>query len=851
MPREDTEVDRVWRHLHQPVTHPTVTLAKMSDTENKSDAKKITMEELKKHDSSDDLWLLIDGKVYNVSKFMDEHPGGDEVLITEAGKDATEAFEDVGHSEDARALLGPMLVGELEGGTQKIKTTSGAVTNENNTNVNSQHAKRQRQRISPSASDNGADVPLLASRVIIALDLDAFYVSACRKRDPSLVGIPIGIQQKALVATISYEARAAGVSKLDSIKDALQKCPDMVLVNGEDLTYFRQVSSQVWRLVRSIVWEKRVEKLGMDELFCDVTDMIDHHLNTLRKGAGSGQWFDLNPPNQSPRLEDYGFEYQAWPADPPGHTHPSEAAQHLGQSRPDWWQERVLVAARLAYYIRQRISDEVGLTCSAGIAPSKSLAKLIGALNKPNQQTSFCPPIVGGGPKHRNGPSLVESNLLRHTTAFLDPLDLRKLPGFGRVVVDKIRDHLNPDSNASNEKSSGRPRMNFMDPTSASDDEEEKAKVKVSVGAARKMLSLEQMMDLFGEVIGPRLWALVSGRDAEPVVPAPDFPLQLSIEDTYPYPSLRGPAIHKEIGRLSLSLLRRLELELTTQHQAVQEQPKPLSQETTIKNETVTIRDYQDQPPTAAATKAGWLRYPMKVRLSVRQGWSNRVSKQTKMPVEIFELDQPREVRAAAIAKACKGLLRALIGGDDVVGDGMNLINIAALELSEKRPQRALGSFFAAGPMPANDHGRIKEKAKLDESFLASLPSDLREEIALEYGIDLASSGEVGAAVELADATEVAKDKGKSKAATTAGLVCSVCGDGMEIWMQHDHEEYPDSGLPPRSPDHSSSPLSDDMERGDTFETDPDSVQCEQCGEALKPFMLVAHKRFHEMQHET
>ena len=45
-----------------------------------------------------------------------QHPGGDEVLVTEAGKDATEAFEDVGHSEDARALLGPMLVGDLEGG---------------------------------------------------------------------------------------------------------------------------------------------------------------------------------------------------------------------------------------------------------------------------------------------------------------------------------------------------------------------------------------------------------------------------------------------------------------------------------------------------------------------------------------------------------------------------------------------------------------------------------------------------------------------------------------------------------------------------------------------------------------
>ncbi|SPC60721.1 probable cytochrome b5 [Ustilago sp. UG-2017b] len=113
----------------------------MSEADSKpisnSNEKKISMEELKQHNSHEDLWLLIDGKVYNVSKFLDEHPGGDEVLVTEAGKDATEAFEDVGHSEDARALLGPMLVGEIEGGTQKIKTTGGAVTNENNTNVNS------------------------------------------------------------------------------------------------------------------------------------------------------------------------------------------------------------------------------------------------------------------------------------------------------------------------------------------------------------------------------------------------------------------------------------------------------------------------------------------------------------------------------------------------------------------------------------------------------------------------------------------------------------------------------------------------------------------------------------------
>lgn len=726
----------------------------------------------------------------------------------------------------------------------------------------SRHAKRQ--RLSSNSSTQVAEGSSIASRFIIALDLDAFYVSACRKRDPSLVGIPIGIQQKALVATISYEARAAGVGKLDSIKDALKKCPDMILVNGEDLTYFRQVSSQVWRLVRSIVWEKRVEKLGMDELFCDVTEMIDHHLSSLQSASGATRWFDLNVPGQSPQVEGYGFEYQAWPVDPPGHTHPNEAAEHLERNRPDWWQERMLVAARLAYYIRQRISDEVGLTCSAGIAPSKSLAKLVGALNKPNQQTAFCPPVAGLASSRQNARDSIEYNLLQHITAFLDPLDLRKLPGFGRVVVDKIRDHLHPDPNTLAKQSNGRPRANFMEPTSVSDEEEEKVKIKVSVGTARKMLSLEELVGLFGEVIGPRLWALVSGRDTEPVIPAPDFPLQLSIEDTYPYPSLRGASIHAEISRLSLSLLRRLELELTTQNDALQEQPQPLSQETTIKNEVVTIRDYQEQPSTVAVARAGWLRYPMKLRLSVRQGWNNRVSKQTKMPVEIFELNQSKEIRAAAIAKACRGLLRALIGGDDVVGDGMNLINIAALELSDKRPQRALGSFFASASMAVEDkpaRHMVTGSAEIDEDFLASLPPELRDEIASEYGINLASTALVRDGGDANKPIHHAVDKGKGQAVPKVGLTCSICGEAMEIWMQHDHEQYPLSGLPPRSP-RSLSPslsVSEGILEGATEdetaellnEPDPDLEQCQRCGETLKRFMLVAHSRFHEMQDEA
>jgi len=73
--------------------------------------KSFTFAELKELKGKTDLHLLIDGKVYNVAEFIDEHPGGDEVMFGEAGRDATEAFEDVGHSDEAREILEKYLVG--------------------------------------------------------------------------------------------------------------------------------------------------------------------------------------------------------------------------------------------------------------------------------------------------------------------------------------------------------------------------------------------------------------------------------------------------------------------------------------------------------------------------------------------------------------------------------------------------------------------------------------------------------------------------------------------------------------------------------------------------------------------
>ncbi|KAK4441020.1 cytochrome [Sesamum alatum] len=89
-------------------------------------SKVFTLEEVSQHNTKKDCWLIIGGKVYDVTKFLDDHPGGDEVLVTATGKDATDDFEDVGHSTTARAMLDEYYVGDINSSSIPAKTTSAS-----------------------------------------------------------------------------------------------------------------------------------------------------------------------------------------------------------------------------------------------------------------------------------------------------------------------------------------------------------------------------------------------------------------------------------------------------------------------------------------------------------------------------------------------------------------------------------------------------------------------------------------------------------------------------------------------------------------------------------------------------
>lgn len=64
--------------------------------------------------------------MYDVTKYLDDHPGGAEVMLDVAGQDADEFFEDIGHSKDAREELKQYYIGDLKMDAAQIERMRAA-----------------------------------------------------------------------------------------------------------------------------------------------------------------------------------------------------------------------------------------------------------------------------------------------------------------------------------------------------------------------------------------------------------------------------------------------------------------------------------------------------------------------------------------------------------------------------------------------------------------------------------------------------------------------------------------------------------------------------------------------------
>ena len=160
-------------------------------------------------------------------------------------------------------------------------------------------------------------------RIILHVDMDAFFAAIELLRHPELQGKPVIVggrgdpMERGVVSTASYEAREYGIYSGMPLRTAFHHCPEAIFL-PVDYEYYVQVSAKIKTILNA--YSPHIEDVGLDEAFLDLSD---------------------------------------------------------SKSDP----------IKIAKEIKQRIKKETGLSCSVGIGPNKLLAKIASDLEKPDGLT--------------------------------------------------------------------------------------------------------------------------------------------------------------------------------------------------------------------------------------------------------------------------------------------------------------------------------------------------------------------------------------------------------------------------------------------------------------------------------
>jgi DNA polymerase-4 len=122
------------------------------------------------------------------------------------------------------------------------------------------------------------------TRAILHLDLDAFFCAVEDLRDPSLRGRPFAVggkpDERGVVASCSYAARAMGVRSAMPMSQALRLCRDLLIVPPHRAAY-EEMSEQVMQRLRNL--SPLVEQISIDEAFLDISDIQRPAAETARR----------------------------------------------------------------------------------------------------------------------------------------------------------------------------------------------------------------------------------------------------------------------------------------------------------------------------------------------------------------------------------------------------------------------------------------------------------------------------------------------------------------------------------------------------------------------------------------
>ncbi|RAL17544.1 putative DNA polymerase iota [Aspergillus homomorphus CBS 101889] len=505
-------------------------------------------------------------------------------------------------------------------------------------------------------------------RVILHFDYDCFYAAVFEVEQPVLKTLPLAVQQKQIVVTCNYEARRRGLRKLQLIKEAKQVCPDVVIVLGEDLTRFRDASKRLFLYLRSFVWGAKVERLGFDELFLDVTEMIDYNVDLLNRHDLEHSFFHLD--RQEPTV---GFTYNATQVH--GSTYPADLnptdVKISSNGDVSGLYTRLLVASHLAGFLRGQLEFHMGYTATVGISTSKLLAKLVGNTHKPNNQTILLPPYLAH-------PGAFESNV----AAFLDAHEIRKIPGLGSKLTRKIIAYLTKADAQVGSPPTSDLAKDLSGPKTVRD-------VRLCSGMGPALLDRILGGPGAPRDIGARVWGLLNGVDPTPVVPAGDIPTQISIEDTYGRLDTLE-IVRRKLITLTASLLRRMRTDLIEEDLDIG----------TGSDQPVSTMGAQEKFPTRWRARPRTLRLSTRLRPSGTEGRRpvNRASRSEPLPAYVFSMDESIDAIAERLVHdSILSMFRRL--HPEKSGWDLQLMNVAVTNMIEGAGDRKDSSGRDIGKM--------------------------------------------------------------------------------------------------------------------------------------------------------
>jgi DNA polymerase eta len=261
-------------------------------------------------------------------------------------------------------------------------------------------------------------------RVILHLDLDAFYCQVEHKRLDIDRSVPLAVRQWQGLIAVNYPAKALGIKRFHDIAEAKGICPSIRLIHVEtigkrrgpgpeegsigevhpdkatskaSLARYRKASFEVIKIMQK--FSNFIERASIDEVYIDVTGMVDERLQQ-RGTTGTA-------------------EHLSWED-----SHVAEGAVLNVNTESD---VRLIVGAAICKEIRDAIKRETGYDMSAGISHNKMLSKLASAMNKPNKQTIVSSSAI---------PSLMKQ------------LPFTSINGLGGKLGDKLKMHFPQDQTA-------------------------------------------------------------------------------------------------------------------------------------------------------------------------------------------------------------------------------------------------------------------------------------------------------------------------------------------------------------------------------------------------------------------